>query len=149
MCEQCGDFPEYSARTTDGDPARHLPRVLMVDDSIAHLELYRAMLHGLATVVTAQRGEDALTTARAEPFDAVILDVMMPGLDGWEVCRRLKADPATERIPVVMLTCLDATDVPARARQLGASAVLMKPCPVERLMLVLSAAVRQRRAETS
>lgn len=150
MCEQCGDFPEYTARTSaDEATPRYRPRVLLVDDSAEHLELYRSMLHGLATVRTAERGEDALATARAEPFDAVVLDVMMPGLDGWEVCRRLKADPATERIPVVMLTCLDAIDVPARARQLGAAAVLMKPCPVERLMLVLSAAVRQRRFEAA
>ena len=95
---------------------------------------------------TTTQGEEAIGLARAEHFDAVVLDVLMPGMDGWEVCRRLKEDPATGDIPIVMLTSLDAVDVPARARQLGAAAVLMKPCPVERLMLVLNAAARHRLA---
>ena len=93
------------------------------------------------------QGEEAIAFARAERFDAVVLDVLMPGMDGWEVCQRLKSDPATSDIPIVMLTSLDAVDVPARARQLGAMAVLMKPCPVERLMLVLNAAARNRHIE--
>lgn len=121
--------------------------MLLVDDSPEHLELYASMLEGAAIVRTSLRGEEALAIAVAEPFDAIVLDVMMPGMDGWEVCRRLKADPATARIPIVMLTSLDAVDVPPRARELGAAAVLMKPCPVGRLTLVLNAAVRRSRVE--
>ena len=105
------------------------------------------MLDGLALPITCSRGEDAIALARSEPFDVVVLDVLMPGMDGWEVCRQLKADQSTADIPIVMLTSLDAVDVPARARQLGAAAVLMKPCPIERLMLVLNALARQRRFE--
>ena len=150
-CEQCGDFPDYSgysARTAlTPQASQYRPRVLLVDDSEAHLELYRSMLDGLALARTTARGEEALDLAVAEPFDVVVLDVLMPGMDGWEVLRRLKENPATGAIPIVMLTSLDAVDVPARARQLGASAVLMKPCPVERLMLVLNAAARHRRFE--
>jgi CheY-like chemotaxis protein len=149
-CEQCGDFPDYSARSGAAGQAaqsQYRPRVLLVDDSQAHLDLYESMLDGLAIVRTTARGEDALKIARGEPLDVVVLDVLMPGMDGWEVCRRLKEDPATDGIPIVMLTSLDAVDVPARARQVGASAVLMKPCPVERLMLVLNAAARHRRFE--
>jgi CheY-like chemotaxis protein len=147
-CEQCGDFPDYSAppsAAARGLSSPYRPRVLLVDDSKAHLELYRSMLDGLAVAHTTTNGEHALALAAAEPLDVVVLDVLMPGMDGWEVCRRLKENPATRDIPIVMLTSLDATDVPARARQLGASAVLMKPCPVERLMLVLNAAARQNR----
>jgi len=145
-CDQCGDFPDYSVRhgLAHADN-QHRPRVLLVDDSAAHLELYRSMLDGLAIPMTSTRGEDAIALARSQPFDAIVLDVLMPGMDGWEVCRRLKEDPATGEVPIVMLTSLDAVDVPARARQLGAAAVLMKPCPVERLMLVLNAAARHRR----
>ena len=105
------------------------------------------MLDGVALPITCSRGEDAIARARSEPFDVVVLDVLMPGMDGWEVCRQLKADQSTADIPIVMLTSLDAVDVPARARQLGAAAVLMKPCPIERLMLVLNALARQRRFE--
>ena len=147
-CDQCGDFPDYSARPAqDNRGSQYRPRVLLVDDSAAHLELYRSMLDGLALPVTCIHGEDAIARARSEPFDVIVLDVMMPGMDGWEVCRRLKEDAATRDVPIVMLTSLDAVDVPARARQLGAVAVLMKPCPVERLMLVLNAVARQRRFE--
>ena len=149
-CDQCGDFPDYSVRpATANGGSRYQPRVLLVDDSTAHLELYRLMLDGLALATTAARGEEAIAIARSQPFDAIVLDVLMPGMDGWEVCRRLKADPSTDGVPIVMLTSLDAVDVPAKARELGASAVLMKPCPVERLMLVLNAAARHRRFENA
>jgi two-component system cell cycle response regulator len=119
----------------------------MFRDSEPSCQLYRSLLDGLAIPRTTTHGEEAIAFARAEHFDAVVLDVLMPGMDGWEVCRLLKADPATSDIPIVMLTSLDAVDVPVRARQLGAAAVLMKPCPVERLMLVLNAAARHRRIE--
>ena len=146
-CEQCGDFPDYSVRPAHANASRYRPRVLLVDDSAAHLELYRSLLDGLAVPRTTTDGEEAIALAREEHFDAVVLDVLMPRMDGWEVCRRLKDDPETSSIPIVMLTSLDAVDVPSRARQLGAAAVLMKPCPVERLMLVLNAAARHRRVE--
>jgi CheY-like chemotaxis protein len=143
-CEQCGDFPDYS-RTGLPVASRKQPRpprVLLIDDSIEHLELYRSMLDSEALVRTAARGEEGLAIAAAEPLDIVVLDVMMPGMDGWEVLRALKGHDGTASLPVVMLTSLDAVDVPSRARQLGAAAVLMKPCPVERLMLVVHACVR-------
>src|SRR5688572_26079111 len=147
-CEQCGDFPDYSARPAHSNqPSQYRPRVLLVDDSAAHLNLYRSLLEGLAVPTTTTEGEEAIALAREEHFDAVVLDVLMPRMDGWEVCRRLKDDPETSSIPIVMLTSLDAVDVPSRARQLGAAAVLMKPCPVDRLMLVLNAAARHRRVE--
>ena len=153
-CEQCGDFPDFRSTITSGlaasrdgaepAPSREaaLPRVLLVDDSDEHRNLYATMLAGTATVGTASRGDDALALACADPPDVIILDVMMPGMDGWETCRRLKADPVTAGIPIVMLTSLDGVDVPARARQAGAIAVLMKPCPVERLVLTINAARR-------
>ncbi len=65
------------------------PRVLLVDDSAECRDLYALMLEQTATVLTASRGEDALTIACAEPLDAIVLDVMMPGMDGWRTCERL------------------------------------------------------------
>jgi putative two-component system response regulator len=114
--------------------------VLLVDDSDEQRNLYAEMLRSRAAVSTAARGEHALALASADPPDVIVLDVMMPGMDGWETCARLKADPATKGIPIIMLTSLDAVDVPARARQAGAVAVLMKPCPAERLILTINAA---------
>jgi len=157
QCENCGDFPDFSGAgapgAASGEPAYVATspirsksddrvRVLLVDDSTEHRDLYAMMLEEFARVTTASRGEDALVMAGAEPPDAIILDVMMPGLDGWRVCECLRANPITAQIPVIMLTSLDTGDMPARAREAGAAAVLMKPCPVERLMLTLNASIR-------
>jgi two-component system, OmpR family, response regulator len=72
-------------------------------------------------------GTAALARAAAGRFDAIVLDAMMPGLDGYETCRRLKADPATSAIPVVFLTAKTQRGEIERALALGAVACLMKP----------------------
>src|ERR1700704_2537286 len=97
-CEQCGDFPDFrhtmtfgavgSAGGPEASPPRAaaLPRVLLVDDSDEQRNLYAEMLASTASVGTASRGEDALALAGADPPDVIVLDVMMPGMDGWETC---------------------------------------------------------------
>lgn len=72
-------------------------------------------------------GTEALAEAKARPFDAIVLDGMMPGLDGYETCRRLKADPATAAIPIVFLTAKSQRDETRRALSVGAIACLTKP----------------------
>ena len=72
-------------------------------------------------------GEAAIARAHAERFDAILLDGMMPGLDGYETCRRLKADPATAAIPVVFLTAKTQRSEVEQALTLGAIACLVKP----------------------
>jgi CheY-like chemotaxis protein len=72
-------------------------------------------------------GEAALARAHTGRYDAILLDGMMPGLDGYEICRRLKADPATAHIPVVFLTAKTQKAEVEQALALGASACLMKP----------------------
>jgi CheY-like chemotaxis protein len=165
-CDNCGEFPDLRETThlrsvsyaTDQDMARYAtdqdlarpakrddrPRILLVDDSAEHCDLYALMLEPTASVVTASRGLDALKIAATEPLDAIVLDVLMPGIDGWEVCSRLKSSPFTNDIPVIMLTSLDAGELDSRAKQAGAEAVLVKPCPVERLALAIDKAVRSR-----
>lgn len=104
-------------------------RLLCVDDE----EDIRTIL-GLAfgldpalEVVIVGSGAEALARARAARFDAIVLDGMMPGIDGYETCRRLKADPATADVPVVFLTAKTQRDEVARALALGAVACLTKP----------------------
>src|SRR5437660_5606022 len=157
-CERCGDFPDLRDTSASirnipegsetpgfGLPPKRddRPHVLLVDDSAEHRDLYALMLEPTAAVITASRGEDAWAIACAEPMDALIVDVLMPGMDGWELCSRLKANPITAGIPVIMLTSLDGADVAARAHRVGAAAVLMKPCPVERLALTIQAALEK------
>ncbi|HMD36923.1 MAG TPA: response regulator [Vicinamibacterales bacterium] len=144
QCDQCGDFPDYrrngAGPTSVGGPRL---RVLVVDDSVEHRDFYAMLLSETMSVTTAPDGGNGIAIAKDQIPDIILLDVMMPVLDGWHVCEQLKADPATAEIPIVMLTSLDAADVPARAQQAGALAVLMKPCPLERLTLTIESAVRQ------
>jgi CheY-like chemotaxis protein len=72
-------------------------------------------------------GMEALAEAKAGRFDAIVLDGMMPGLDGYETCRRLKEDPATAQIPIVFLTAKTQREETRRALSLGAIACLTKP----------------------
>jgi len=154
-CDRCGDFPDLRPRRSTIPPVTDeaapivppkrngRPRVLLVDDSQEQRDLYALMLETRVTVMTASRGEDGLALASTERPDTVILDVMMPGMDGWEVCERLKSNPATASIPVIMLTAIDSEEVQALARRAGATAVLVKPCSVERLVLTISEALGQ------
>jgi len=80
-------------------------RILVVDDDPDFLEAIRAVLEGQTyRVTTASSGKEGLEKARAQLPDVVLLDIIMPGQDGFEVCRRLKEDPDLSHIPVVMIT---------------------------------------------
>ncbi|MEL6744468.1 MAG: response regulator, partial [Pseudomonadota bacterium] len=83
-------------------------RVLVVDDIVANVKLMQARLMAeYFEVLTASNGPEALALCAQGKCDIVLLDVMMPGMDGYEVCRRLKADAKTAHIPVIMVTALD------------------------------------------
>ena len=103
-------------------------RVLVVDDVLANVRLLEAKLAAeYFDVVTAMNGVDALDAVNRSKPDIVLLDVMMPGLDGIEVCRRIKANPATHHIPVIMVTALDQPEDRVRGLEAGADDFLTKP----------------------
>lgn len=110
-------------------------RILVVDDILANLKLLEARLSAeYFDVLTAETGTQALNVLERERIDLVLLDVMMPGLNGFEVCRRIKATAATMHIPVVMLTALDQPDDKLKGLEAGADDFLSKP--VEELALL-------------
>lgn len=103
-------------------------RVLVVDDILANVRLLEAKLAAeYFEVVTAMNGADALEAVQRTRPDIVLLDVMMPGIDGIEVCRRIKQNPATQHIPVVMVTALDQPEDRVRGLEAGADDFLTKP----------------------
>jgi len=103
-------------------------RVLVVDDVSANVRLLEARLSAeYFDVVTATSGVEALSICERAECDIVLLDVMMPDMDGFEVCRRLKLNPATHYIPVVMVTALDQPSDRVRGLEAGADDFLTKP----------------------
>jgi len=105
-------------------------RVLVVDDVPANVRLLEARLSAeYFDVVTATSGQEALAVCERAECDLVLLDVMMPDMDGFEVCRRLKSNPATHHIPVVMVTALDQPSDRVRGLEAGADDFLTKPIP--------------------
>ncbi len=103
-------------------------RVLVVDDVIPNVKLLEAKLTSeYFDVLCAYSGPEALEIIAREHPDIILLDVMMPGMDGFEVCRRIKADPATTHIPVVMVTALDQPSDRVAGLEAGADDFLTKP----------------------
>ncbi|MDS7596829.1 PleD family two-component system response regulator [Agrobacterium tumefaciens] len=103
-------------------------RVLVVDDIPANVKLLEARLVAeYFDVLTAEDGFKALAICDSEQVDIILLDIMMPGMDGFEVCERLKANPHTAHIPVVMVTALDQPSDRVRGLKAGADDFLTKP----------------------
>jgi CheY-like chemotaxis protein len=119
------------------------PKLLLIDDCEPHRSMYAMALQTEFDVLTAARGLDGLKLAVAKRPDAILLDVLMPEMDGWETCTRLKSDPTTESIPVILLTGATDVDLTDHAMAVGATAVLRKPCSPDRLLGTIQKALRR------
>ena len=119
-------------------PPPPVGRVLVVDDDavIRALITVNLELEGFS-VTTAVDGEDCLTQARTHLPDVITLDVMMPRMDGWEAARRLRADPATAGIKVVLLSALGQEVDRQRGDRIGVDAYLVKPFDPDDLITVV------------
>jgi signal transduction histidine kinase/ActR/RegA family two-component response regulator len=120
------------AEGTATGAGERLPRILVVDDDRASLDLLSAYLEPWAVeVVRCHDGPEALATLGEVVPAAVLLDIRLPGMDGWELLRTLKADPVTEQVPVILVTIVDERH---RGLSLGASDYLIKPVGREDLI---------------
>ena len=123
--------PQQRANTR----SRPMPMVLVVDDSAANRELIEACLADVQCQVRlAPDGPSALAAIEVSAPDLILLDVQMPGMDGYTVCRRIKANPSMRLVPVVMITALSRSEDRIQALEAGADDFMSKP--VERLELV-------------
>lgn len=111
------------------------PLVLLVDDFADNREMYAMYLtYAGFAVEEAANGHEALEKGLGSRPDVIIMDLSLPGMDGWEATRRLKADPRTAHVPVIALTSHALEGMSAGARQAGCDAFVTKPCLPEELV---------------
>jgi two-component system, cell cycle response regulator DivK len=118
-----------------GRPRGSAPLILVVDDYADNREMYSAYLqfHGL-DVVEAANGAEALERAFEHPPDLVVMDLSLPGVDGWQATRTLKSDVRTKHIPVIAVTGHALAGAPEHAAEAGCDRFLTKPCLPEDLL---------------
>ena len=113
-----------------------MPRVLIVDDTRPNAELLEAHLDGTGyETLIATNGEDALRDAMTWKPDVILLDIMMPKLSGFEVCKRLRADPVTKNVGILMVTALDQPTDIERAVEVGTDDFVTRPINKTELLL--------------
>jgi two-component system alkaline phosphatase synthesis response regulator PhoP len=128
-----------------GAAGTHVPRVLIADDNAQGVELLEAYLSGSDyEVQTAADGEETLRKVREWQPDLILLDIMMPKISGFEVCKRLRGNPATRDIAVLMVTALDQPSDQDRAVDAGTDDFLTKPINRSELLLRVRSLLRAR-----
>ena len=147
--EEVAELPPSAFRlppfTPASDPAPG--RVLVVDDIAANRDVLTRRLERQGyTTATAENGREALERLRADNFDLVLLDIMMPEMDGYEVLQRLKADEALRHIPVIMISALSELESVVRCIELGAEDYLPKPFNPTLLKARIGACLEKKRA---
>ena len=112
-----------------------MAKILIIDDDLENREIIKLRLeHAGFEIREGSNGEEGVALAQANPPDMIILDVMMPKMDGWQVCRQLKADFKTKKIPIIMLTARSAQIEELRGWESGADEYLTKPCDYKVLL---------------
>ena len=125
---------------------RARPTVLCIDDEPLMLHFYRDLLEprGYRTL-TVTDGLQGLAVAQSDPPDVILLDVMLPGLSGFDICRKFRADDALRNIPIILITARDDPNVATTGWEAGADRTLRKPADAESIL----AAIQEVRGETS
>ena len=121
-----------------------MPRILIADDNQQNAELLEAHLDGGFDTKIVTNGEDTLWATRDWKPDLILLDVMMPKLSGFEVCQRLRANPATRDVAILMVTALDQPTDVERAVEAGTDDFITKPINKTELMLRVRAMLESR-----
>ncbi|BAX81056.1 response regulator [Labilibaculum antarcticum] len=126
-------------------------KILAIDDNFDNLIVYRAILkryYPTCTIITCQSGSEGIETAIQEQPDTILLDIIMPGMDGFEICAKLKEEAKTKHIPIILITAMRG-DKKSRIKglEIGADAFLSKPIEEEELIAQLNVMLRIKDAE--
>jgi two-component system OmpR family response regulator len=133
----------YLARALEGDVA---PVILVIEDDFYIATMLQTVIADEGyTVQHAATGQDGLRQLQAEGIDLVLLDIMLPDMDGREVCRQIRAEPRDEYVPVIMLTALVGAVATRRGFAAGADDYIAKPFNVGELLDLVNAWIRVRR----
>jgi CheY-like chemotaxis protein len=107
--------------------AQNLPKILIVDDEPINIDLLRETLKSKYRLIVATRGEQAITLAEAQQPDLILMDIMMPGMDGYETCDKLKENETTSHIPVIFISALNEVEDKSIGYDMGGSDYITKP----------------------
>lgn len=124
--------------------------ILVIDDDPDTIEFLRIVFTVRGReVVGARTGREGLELARQRPFDLIMVDIMMPDIDGYEVCRQLRAHPATAELPIVFLTARSSLADQALGLEAGADRYLIKPVGISSLVTMADELISRRQQPTS
>lgn len=120
-------------------------RILVVDDELDTLNLLRTILEISGYIpITTLNSVDAITLAEIEKPDVVLLDIMMPKLDGFQLCKMMRENFATQHLPIIFVTAYSALDLEDRRREAGGDMVINKPIDMDRLIDAIKEAIKMR-----
>jgi PleD family two-component response regulator len=118
------------------------PKVLIVDDDPINIELLEGYLSKDYDILKAYDGNEALIIVEATPPDIILLDLIMPGINGYQVCKKLKDDPKNNHIPIVIVTSLHETEDRNKAIEVGADDFITKPFDIIELTVRVKSLLR-------
>lgn len=101
--------------------------ILIIDDNSVNRFLLNVMLNGTYQLLEASSGEDGIRIAKTRKIDMILLDILMPNMDGYATASYLKADPKTHKIPIIFVTAMAGESIRAKAKLCGAADVITKP----------------------
>jgi DNA-binding response OmpR family regulator len=140
-CQICG-FPVDGDLTDKRTAVSGKPKILCIDDDKLLLGLVRLTLEGAEfDAITAADGPSGIEMARKERPSLILLDVMMPGMDGFEVCRRMRVDPILKDTPIIIVTAMVDPKLNVKGFQAGASLAIQKPYDPKKLIATIHTAL--------
>lgn len=119
-------------------------KILIIDDELDMVKVVTIRFEASGyEVISASNGQEGIDKSKRFKVDLILLDIIMPNMDGYEVCRKLKTDPKTKNIPIVIFTAAGQQDLEKRCMALGPDAVIRKPFETAELLEIVNKALKR------